>query len=72
MMNWIKVIFTGTRTVFADGNELGETNKVLFLGESGTYTFSLGEPENYHPLEKKLPVSGTTRMHPLVIEFTKE
>ncbi|MEN8136182.1 MAG: hypothetical protein ABFS18_11705 [Thermodesulfobacteriota bacterium] len=70
-MNWIKVIFDGERTVYADGNGLGETNKVLFLGESGTYTFSLGKPENYHPLKKKLQVSGTTRKHPLVIEFTK-
>ncbi|MBU0484187.1 MAG: PEGA domain-containing protein [Proteobacteria bacterium] len=71
-MNWIKVVFDGMRTVFADGKELGETNKVLYLGESGTYDFSLGGPGNYRPLKKKVQVSGTTRQHPLVIEFTKE
>jgi len=71
-MNWIKVIFDGTRVVYANGKILGDTNETLFLGEDGTYIFDLGEPRNYHPSEQTLAVSGTSRRHPLVIVFDKE
>jgi hypothetical protein len=69
-MNWIKVIFDEQRTVFADDVPLGDTNQVLMLGESGTYTFHLGEPRNYQPAEVTRQVTATTRRKPLLIEFT--
>lgn len=59
-MNWIKVVFSEQRTVFVDDQPLGGTNEVLMLGESGTYTFHLGEPQNYQPAAITRQVSATT------------
>lgn len=69
-MNWIKVVCNEQRPVFVDDEPLGDTNQVLMLGESGTYTFHLGEPRNYQPPEVTRQVTATTRRKPLLIEFT--
>jgi hypothetical protein len=68
-MNWILVVFDGIRTVYADGIALGDTNQTLFLGEDGTYTIDLGEPENYSPSEIKKKIFGTSRENPEIIRF---
>lgn len=39
-MNWIKVNYDGHRTVYVDGNPIGDTNETLLLGESGKITSS--------------------------------
>ena len=70
-LNFVKIIFNEARDVFVDGKVLGSTNEILFLGEDGTYTFDLGVPKNYEPLEQTIQVTQTSRRNPLEIEFTK-
>lgn len=71
-MNSIKVLFEEMRIVYVNGNALGDTNEILFLGEDGTYSFDLGEPRDYHPREQTLAVEGASRRHPFIIEFNKD
>lgn len=73
-MNWIEVIFDEIRGVIVDGNPrpIGNTNKLLLLGEAGTYTISLDGPQDYTPSEQDVEVSGTSRRHPCVITFEKD
>lgn len=70
-MNWVKVIFDEQRTVYVNTKELGDTNEILYLGESGTYNFDLGEPKDYQPPEQEHQISGSSRKFPYLITFKK-
>lgn len=68
-MNWVKVVFPKQRKVFIDGAEIGSTNRLLAVGEDGTYEFDLGEPADYKPKRMLRRVMGRPRTDPLVLEF---
>ena len=70
-MNWVKVIYPEQRKVFVGKDELGNTNRLQFLGEDGTYRFHLGEPVDYKPSSQLRKVAGTSRARPFVLRFQR-
>ena len=67
-MEYVEVRFTKTRTVYVDGLENGLTNTILRVG-TGTHSFDLGEPSDYHPPEVIRRIFDTNVLEPIVIEF---
>lgn len=68
-MNWVKVLHPKQRDVRADGEILGKTNRLLFVGEDATLRFDLGEPLDYKPKSRLRRITGSSRKRPIVIEF---
>lgn len=68
-MNWIKVLYPSQRKVRAEGEVLGNTNRLLFVGEDATLRFDLGEPLDYKPKSRLCRVAGSSRKRPIVIAF---
>ena len=71
MMEYIKVLFSTTRTVYVDGVDNGQTNVILRVGP-GAHIISLGQPENYQPLEQMVEVIDTSALAPMVLDFTEQ
>ena len=70
-MEYVEVRFTKTskaRTVYIDGVENGSTNSILRVG-TGTHSFDLGEPADYHPPEVIRRIFNTNELEPIIIEF---
>lgn len=67
-MEFVEVKFATNRTVYIDGVDGGETNKILRVG-TGTHAFDLGEPKNYQPEEIVVAVKDTDSLIPMTIEF---
>ncbi|GEM_PF-472230 len=68
-MEFVIVLYPTERDVFVGGGPHGKTGKRLVL-ETGTHTFDLDVPLDYTPLSQTLPVSGTTKLNPLLVVFT--
>jgi len=69
-MEYVEVQFAQNRKVFIDGMENGTTNKILRTG-TGTHSFDLGEPKDYHPDEVIVEVKDTNPLEPIIIVFNK-
>ncbi|HXO40979.1 MAG TPA: hypothetical protein VN999_05990 [Thermoanaerobaculia bacterium] len=69
-MEWVIVVFPGNRSVIVDGRPFGHTNENLEITR-GTYTFSLGDPQDYSPPERQLLVHGTNILNPLKVTFAR-
>jgi hypothetical protein len=67
-MEYVKVKYPTSRTVFIDGAESGQTNTVLRVGR-GTYTINLGEPRDYTPMWRRPTVQNTGVNSPMEVEF---
>lgn len=67
-MEYLFVRYFRRRNVFLDGNLIGKTNDTLRV-EKGTHRIDLGEPKNYSPEFREIPVTDTTQIFPLEIEF---
>lgn len=70
-MEYIIVTYPQTRTVFIDGEENGETGERLRV-EEGKHTVNLGDPRDYKPKWRRPTVTGTTTVHPMIIEFERD
>lgn len=68
-MNWIRVTYPAQRSVFADGARVGNTNKLIFVGEDATLRVDLGKPPDYKPKSQTRRVAGTSRSRPLELAF---
>jgi hypothetical protein len=68
-VNWIRVTYPLQRSVFAEGKRLGNTNKLLFVGEDATLRLHLGMPIDYKPKSVTRRVAGTSRSRPLELVF---
>lgn len=67
-MEYLFVRYFRRRNVLLDGNLIGKTNDTLRV-EKGTHRIDLGEPKNYSPEFREIPVTDTTQIFPLEIEF---
>lgn len=70
-LNWVKVRYPEQRKVYIDGELLGNTNRLKYVGEDGTYCFDLGEPRNYTPRSRTARLRGTSRKKPLILVFRR-
>jgi hypothetical protein len=70
-MEFLKLTYPTSRSVFIDGELCGRTNEVLNV-EAGTHLFDLGRLTNYTPDNQKMSVAGTTALNPMVIVFQKK
>ncbi|MBC8086030.1 MAG: hypothetical protein H7Z40_02095 [Phycisphaerae bacterium] len=68
-MEFVIVVYPTERDVFVGGGPLGKTGKKLKL-QTGTHTFDLDVPLDYAPAAQTIPVSGTTKLDPLLVVFT--
>ena len=69
-MPWIKARYApGGKRVFVDGEDIGNVNKLKFIGEDGSYRFDLGPGNDYKPASMLRDVTGSTRLRPLILEF---
>lgn len=67
-MEYLVVLFPRQRRVMINGQFMGNTNKRLAL-EGGTYTVSLGPPQNFKPEQQEIDLRNTSALTPLMIEF---
>lgn len=67
-MEYLRVNYPLLRAVFVNGDECGRTNELIRL-ETGVHRIHLGDPVDYRPSEQRHLVRGTSREHPLVVEF---
>jgi hypothetical protein len=69
-MEYLFVRYFRMRNVFLDGKpiSIGKTNETLRV-EKGTHRIDLGEPKNYSPEFREIPVTDTNQIFPLEIEF---
>jgi hypothetical protein len=67
-MEWVKVIYPGTRDVFVDERRVGQTNVVLAVPQ-GSHRFHLGVPSDYAPRRRTLEVVGTSPLVPQELAF---
>lgn len=68
-MAWVRVHYPSQRRVLVDDEDLGSTNRLLFVGVDGTYTFRLDPPVDYKPRSMRRRVVGTRRDAPLELYF---
>jgi len=68
-MEYLIVRYHNSRLVYVDGQDAGETARMLFV-EEGHHVFDLGEPRDYEPPELEVDVTGTTSIDPLELVFT--
>lgn len=68
-MEFVTVKYWRRRNVYIDGQKSGYTNTVLQTNR-GTHVFTLGDPPNYEPLQRRKKVQKTNPVKPLVVEFT--
>jgi hypothetical protein len=68
MQGWVLVRYPRNRLVFADGERLGLTNKLLIIAP-GRHIFDLGSDVNYTPALRRIDVVGTTADDPTIIVF---
>ncbi len=67
-MEYIKVTYPESRTVYIDGEENGDTGAILRV-EEGTHTINLGDPRDYKPKWRRPVVTDTTSRDPMIVEF---
>ena len=70
-MEYVTVKYSRKRNVFIDGQKSGYTNEVL-LTNRGTHVFTLGDPQNYQPVQHRKRVRRTNSVKPMELEFTRE
>lgn len=68
-MNWIRVSYPVQRSVYADGERVGNTNRLIYVGEDATLRVDLGEPVDYTPRCHRQRVAGASRRRPLLLSF---
>ncbi len=68
-MGWVRVHYPLQRRVLVDGDDLGNTNRLIFIGLDGTHTFSLDPPLDFKPKSITRRVINTTRDAPLKLQF---
>lgn len=69
-MEYIRVTYPESRTVYIDGEENGDTGAMLRV-EEGRHTINLGDPRDYTPKWRRPVVTGTNSRDPMVIEFER-
>lgn len=67
----VLVKYSAKRRVYVDDQLCGVTRH-KFLVETGTHTFTLGEPVTYTPASITVQVTDTTPAEPFVIVFEAE
>jgi hypothetical protein len=67
-MEFLLVTFKESRTVLADGDPVGVTNRVLLI-PANEYDITLSG-DSYAPQKQTITVMGTSIMHPAVAAFT--
>jgi hypothetical protein len=70
-MEFVVVRYPSSRPVFMDGQDAGETARMLFV-EEGHHVFDLGDPRDYEPPALEVEVTGTTAVTPLELAFTPQ
>lgn len=70
-MEFVVVRYPSCRPVFMDGQDAGETARMLFV-EEGHHVFDLGDPRDYGPPELEVEVTGTTAVTPLELAFSPQ
>lgn len=68
-MQYLIVKFREDREVVVDGHLLGVTNRVIEL-EAGLHIISLAEPYDFNPDKYEIPVTNSTVVNPVEVEFT--
>ncbi len=68
-MGWVRVHYPKQRRVLVDGDDLGNTNKLIYIGVDGTHTFSLDPPPDFKPKSITRRVINTPREAPLELHF---
>jgi hypothetical protein len=68
-MGWVRILYPSQRRVLVDGEDLGNTNRLIFIGVDGTHTFRLDPPVDYKPRSRRRRVINTSRRNPLELEF---
>jgi len=67
-MEYVTVLFAQKRQVYIDGKASGKTGETLPV-DTGTHTFTLGDPRDYSPSFLKTVVQNTTAINPLQVTF---
>ena len=67
-MEYVFVSFKEDRTVLADGEILGQTNKTLLIVR-GHHSFTLNGPADFQPPVIDAVIQRTTSINPYKVEF---
>jgi len=70
-MEYVIVIYPTKRSVYVDGELIGDTNEVLRM-DSGTHRFDLGSPADCEPIFFEAVVNETTALLPMKIVFIEK
>jgi hypothetical protein len=68
---FVLISFFESRDVLSGGNPVGKTNTPLTIN-TGTHTFTLGQPLDYEPPLQKRKVANTSPASPLRLYFQKK
>lgn len=70
MPQYVKVVYPEQRAVYVGGQTMGRTNRRIEIGR-GTYTITLGKPQDYSPSRRRVTVRRTRPDDPLIVTFEK-
>jgi hypothetical protein len=70
-MEYVIVRFPESRIVLINGEEGGNTDRMLRVNE-GTHTFKLDGPKDYKPAWRRPTVTGTNPNEPMEVIFEKD
>jgi len=68
MGNWCRVEFPEPRRVKVNQRWQGWTNALKYLGEDGTYVFTL-EGDDFEPEEVEEDIEGSSKWDPFIVVF---
>jgi hypothetical protein len=69
-MEWLEVVFPGTRDVFIGDRLVGATNMLLITRE-GPQTIHLGPGGGYKPRYRNVNVTATAADNPMIVAFLR-
>jgi hypothetical protein len=70
-MEYVIVTYPTQRSVYVDGELMGDTNEVLRM-DSGTHRFDLGSPADCEPIFFEVAVKETSALLPMKIVFIEK
>jgi len=69
-MEFVTIRYSRRRTVLIDGEEGGFTNMRLRVNR-GSHVFTLSDPPNFEPKQRRVRVQNTTAISPILLTFKR-
>jgi hypothetical protein len=68
-IGWVRVSYPEQCKVLVGDEEMGNTNRLIYIGVDATHTISLALSTNFKPKSQKRRVINTSRQKPLELSF---